>query len=111
MSRDYASLPNVGLADVYPVGVLKTAQSVARALTATGIPNGRRLPAIRREVHREASYLRRQIAARNWRAVRNSFNGYLAEPYAFPDGMTRCGSGWTRRRAINDLLRHYQETR
>ena len=37
----------------------------------------------------------------NWRAVRNYFNGYLAEWHYEPEGVrtVRCGRGWTRRAA------------
>jgi len=31
---------------------------------------------------------------------------HLAEPTPFPDGLGRCGSGWTRRRALASLRRH-----
>ena len=47
------------------------------------------------------SYLSRQAKARNWRAVHNYFNGYLAEA---PVG-SRAGHAWTRRRAYSDLMR------
>ena len=56
---------------------------------------------------RGAAYLRRQIEARNWRAVRNYFNGYLAEWHYPPEGMNhlRCGKGWTRAAARRSLGR------
>jgi hypothetical protein len=49
----------------------------------------------------------RHIRARNWRALKNTFNGYLAEPDEFPPGdyRRRCGTGWTRRRAMRSLYR------
>lgn len=43
------------------------------------------------------------IKARNWRAAKNYFNGYLAEHATLG---TRCGTGWTRGRAYRDLARH-----
>ncbi len=107
----YAALPHVGRTDVYPVGVLHALQIIGRALTVREIPHSKRLPIIRREIRKEARYLRRQIGAHNWRAVRQSFNGYLAEPYTFPGYMTRCGHGWTTKRAIRDLMRHEAATR
>ena len=60
--------------------------------------------------HRIASgvrYLRYQINARNWRAVRNYFNGYLAEWDYPPEGVVihQCGRGWTRRAALRSFGR------
>lgn len=63
----------------------------------------------RRRVRRGLSgYLWRQVKARNWRAVRNYFNGYLAEWHYRPDEvrLTHCGRGWTRRAAIRRLGVH-----
>lgn len=62
----------------------------------------------KRPVHmrRCLRYIARQVRARNWRAVKNSFNGYLAEPYDM-SGVTRCGTGWTKRRAMRSLRRQY----
>ena len=37
------------------------------------------------------------------RNVKNYFNGYLAE-HEFKG--TRCGTGWTKRRAMKDLIHH-----
>jgi hypothetical protein len=56
-------------------------------------------------------YLWGQIKRRNWRAVRNYFNGYLAEWHYCPDGVRhyRCGKGWTRRAALRSLGRHIIE--
>jgi hypothetical protein len=74
--------------DVYPVGLLEAWQH-------------RRIPGKLRSWRR---YLVRQMRAGNWRAVRNSFNGYLAEADG-SWGATRCGHGWTKQRATDDLLR------
>ncbi|QDK01957.1 hypothetical protein SEA_VIBAKI_77 [Arthrobacter phage Vibaki] len=62
----------------------------------------------RRKLRTGFGYLRYQIERRNWRAVRNYFNGYLAEWHYPPEGMLhhRCGKGWTRRAALRDLGRH-----
>ena len=49
------------------------------------------------------------IKRRRWRAVRNMFNGYLAEPVGVSMLWHRCGHGWTKRRALADLARHLQE--
>lgn len=53
-------------------------------------------------------YVRDRATERNWRAVRNYFNGYLAEVDCPPAGLrhTRCGRGWTRRAALSSLGRH-----
>jgi len=50
-----------------------------------------------RKVRREWRYMVRQIKARNWRAVRNTFNGYLCEHDGHPHN---CGRGWTKRAAV-----------
>lgn len=54
------------------------------------------------------SYLAGQIRRKNWRAVRNYFNGYLAEWHYPPEDMrhTRCGRGWTKRLALRSLGIH-----
>lgn len=53
-------------------------------------------------------YLRYQLAQRNWRAVRNYFNGYMAEWQFPPEGLIqhRCGTGWTRKAALRSYGRH-----
>lgn len=47
-------------------------------------------------------YLQRQARARNWRAVRNYFNGYLAE---HRHGGHNAGRGWTKRAALRRVER------
>ncbi|MFD6565361.1 hypothetical protein [Micromonospora profundi] len=89
--------------DIYPVGVLAELLRLRRALTnydtkATGWAVGR----LRAEMRSVAARVRQ----RDWRAVKNKFNGYLAEPTPFPEGVHRCGSGWTKRRAMRSLRRH-----
>lgn len=51
----------------------------------------------RRQLRREWKYLKYQINQRNWRAVRNVFNGYLAEHSSCSHN---CGKGWTQRTAL-----------
>jgi hypothetical protein len=84
---------------VYPVGVLSCLLQAVRALRH-GRPD-----LARQQVRIEARYLRGQTQRKNWRAVRQSFNGYLAEIDYPPTGLnfTRCGTGWTRRRAVRSL--------
>lgn len=92
--------------DIYPVGWLA---ALLRARSCWGhrwlIPQGPREAL--RTFRRELRYDIQQARAGNWRAVKNSFNGYLAEPDEFPPGdyRRRCGSGWTRRRALRSLHR------
>jgi len=49
--------------------------------------------------------LARQARRREWRSMRNHFNGYLAEPQVLPDGLHGCGHGWTQARALRSLNR------
>lgn len=99
--------------DVYRVGVLADLWRAWRVLTVPGAT-----PAVVRNrrgkvrlagsfVGHSWAYGRRQARAGNWRAVRQAFNGYLAEPDDFPPGDYRrqCGTGWTRRRAVRSLRR------
>ncbi len=37
---------------------------------------------------------------------RNYYNGYLAEPYEWPTGVTKCGHAWTKRRAVAKLNKY-----
>lgn len=85
---------------IYAVGLLDHLRTVRGTWKHLG-----RREAIRTLRHR-LGYLRHQIRARNWRAVRNYFNGYLAEPLTHDEAWTRCGHGWTRKRALRDLNRH-----
>jgi hypothetical protein len=82
--------------DVYAVGLWRD----LRQFRASG-----HRPRRVRRLARSLRYPFRQARARNWRAVRNYFNGYLAEPYTMPPGVTRCGRGWTRRGALKDWER------
>lgn len=70
---------------IYPVGVLAAIKH--------------------RRVQSEYRYIRTQVAARKWRAVRQSFNGYLAEIDYPPSALihNHCGHGWTKRRAARRL--------
>jgi hypothetical protein len=101
--------------DVYPVGVLKDLHHAWHCLTARKFPATVGPPSRLWRLSRARISLRyipktiaRHIRSRDWRALKSTFNGYLAEPYHWPqDGtLTRCGSGWTRRRALRSLRRH-----
>lgn len=79
--------------DVYRVGLRRDLHQFR-----TGTRRARRLA-------RALRYPFRQARAGNWGAVRNYFNGYLAEPKTFPPDVARCGTGWTRRGALKDWER------
>lgn len=90
--------------DVYSVGVLHTLQIVGRCLTIRH-PDlaGRRWTTIKREVRKEWRYITGYcLKGRRWRALRNTFNGYLAEHDNHPHN---CGRGWTKRAAIRRVNR------
>ncbi len=59
----------------------------------------------RRSLRGGLRYVARQVKRREWRAVRNYFNGYLAEWHYAPEGVIvwRCGRGWTRKAALRSL--------
>jgi hypothetical protein len=48
--------------------------------------------------------------AGNWRAAKNFFNGYLAEPKHELPNFIRCGSGWTKKRAVRSFWKYYRGT-
>ena len=75
--------------ETYPVGLLS---DIKRKRVRAGIKG----------------YLLYQVKRRNWRAVRNYFNGYLAEWHYCPEGVrpTKCGQGWTKRAALRRLGKH-----
>ena len=96
--------------DVYPVGWLSTLRRVGRALFTR-----RHVRGIRRmawfDVRRQAALTLHRVRHGQWRELKNSFNGYLAEPHHWPDNWPdgkprRCGSGWTQRRALRSLQRN-----
>lgn len=89
-----------GTIDVYPVGVLADLRRSYRALRRC-VPQ--RL--VWSPLRHAARAVARHARARDWRALKSTFNGYLAEPTDWPDGLRRCGSGWTEARALRDLNR------
>lgn len=93
------------LVDVYPVGVLAPLlfiRNAARRRHSGGVRFGLR------RLRGEARYITARARDGNWRAVKNCFNGYLAEPRKWPEdgSLRRCGSGWTKKRAMRSLYRH-----
>lgn len=103
------------IVDVYPVGFVHDVGLIF-AIARVGLYL-RRLPAdcTKLGVNERAtarSVLRARLRGfwstlrRSWRR-RSYWNGFLAEPVDLPDdAWTRCGHGWTRRRALRDLRRH-----
>lgn len=90
------TLPDTHARDItiYPVGLLHDWQIFVHAIDRT---YARRH--LRGSLRREWEW----IKARNWRAAKSYFNGYLAEHATLG---ARCGTGWTRGRAYRDLARH-----
>jgi hypothetical protein len=103
-----------GEVDVYPVGLLSDLRRFRGAVKHQPKPWDRRSVAghpwwrLWRDL--KVGTVER-VRRREWRALKNYFNGYLAEPTPFPDGLRRCGSGWTRRRALASLRRHMDRSR
>jgi hypothetical protein len=100
--------------DVYPVGALSRLLSAWRFLTVRKFPAAVGPPTLAWRIERAYISLRyiwqtvvRHARRRQWRDLKNTFNGYLAEPYEFPPGdyTRRCGTGWTKRRALRSLER------
>lgn len=99
------------MVDVYPVGILRSMIDSRNNLRAWfwHAAATRPVPGYLRLTLR---LMRSQIEQRKWHDLRNNFNGFLAEPLTWPAGGTlhRCGSGWTRKRAIRDLERRYRKS-
>jgi hypothetical protein len=85
--------------DIYSVGVLDAILHDARALAA-GMPAGVKL-----RLPFQLRLLVRQLLHGHWRQARMHLNGYMAEPKQWPEGLERCGTGWTRSRALDSLGR------
>lgn len=76
--------------DVYPVGVLSAWQRVYRAVKR------HRTDVARGILRTECRHVVSEVRKRDWRSLRNSFNGYLAEHQGCAHN---CGRGWTKRAA------------
>lgn len=85
--------------DIYPVGLLDDLRQFVHAIDRRQA---------RRRIRKRLRYPLHQARQGDWRAVKNYFNGYLAEPRDWPDGLKDCGKGWTRGRAYRDLVRRIQ---
>lgn len=86
-----ASATTTPAIDIYPVGLF------ADIKTWAGNPDRK---AARRRLAKD---VRRALSHRTWR--RYLLNGFLAEPRDWPEGLKRCGTGWTRGHALCDLQR------
>lgn len=84
-------------AEVYPVGLLHDLLHWRSGMYSTY-----------RTLWHIRTYLGSKIRQGDWRAVRQFFNGYLAEPTHEDIPWRRCGHGWTRERAMQDLIRHVE---
>jgi hypothetical protein len=85
--------------DVYAVGWLALLLGLGRSIRA------RHLGAIRlslTKIRHQWGVEKIFIRDRNWRAIRNGFNGYVAE---HGDGESDAGHGWTKRAALRRLAR------
>lgn len=91
--------------DVYPVGWLS---ALRRAWAGVRRGNGSesRWYWFSSPLRQQLQFDLHRAREGNWRAVRQSLNGFLAEPQPWPTGLRRCGSGWTRKRALRSLARH-----
>jgi hypothetical protein len=90
--------------DIYPVGLL--------AHLAHWASNPDRREAWRRLFYDVRAHGLSNLRPRRWASLRRwLLNGYLAEPTDWPDGLTRCGTGWTRGRALRDLQRRTDAAR
>lgn len=93
--------------DIYAVGWLADLLYLGRGVRRR---NRHAIGFALRRFRQEARFTATRVREGNWRAVKNSFNGYLAEPTPWPAGLRRCGTGWTKRRAMRSLRRHgYRE--
>lgn len=90
--------------DVYRVGAFKDFYMAWRALTVRPVPLHQWRYA-RRYLKRPFQLSAHYIRVGKWRELKNQWNGFLAEPTPWPTGATRCGSGWTRKRALRSLRR------
>lgn len=107
---DRVIVDGFGEVEVYPVGLMSNICTIRRRLEFFGLSLSSFQP-----LGKTVRYLRFQLRGnsegRNLRAARQHlFNGYLAEPVVWPEDrwLTRCGSGWTRNRAVRDLRRRYR---
>ena len=92
--------------DTYRVGFLYDAWLLYRRLTHPGIERRARggyyVGPWRTFAHGLWAGTGYRIRHRQWRAMRNYFNGWLAE---HPDGASSAGRGWTQRAALRRLRR------
>lgn len=87
--------------DIYPVGWLRALKDY-RSCKRNKLKKHAWV-----HIRREFAYMKIHVKKKNWRALQNQFNGYLAEPIQWPPGEYpkghRCGHGWTQNRALWSL--------
>lgn len=90
--------------DIYAVGWLRVFLRARAAIMQWGPRAGLRMcwP----NFAWQCRYVAGNVRERKWRAVKNTLNGYVAEPRELAEGFTRCGTGWTKARALRSLARH-----
>ena len=107
----------LGEVDVYPVGLMSNICTARRGLRVFGVsreafqPFCKTVRYIRYQLCKTGTGRDLSATGRDLSAIRRYlFNGYLAEPMVWPEDrwLTRCGSGWTRGRAVRDLRRRYR---
>lgn len=100
--------PTFGRVDLYRVGLLAAIVNDwnrIRAIGLMGQRGGRYSKGFLPYLSRQFSMMVREAKSKDWNSLQNTFNGYLAEPVNWPRGLTRCGSGWTKGRALRSLER------
>jgi hypothetical protein len=99
--------------DIYPDGLLADLRRAWRYLTVRRFPTAatvtwrwRRMTALR-IMRGSVRLLARNVRGRQWRELRQYLNGYLAEPYHWPEdgSLSKCGRGWTKAGAMRSLRR------
>lgn len=100
-TQKIVNLPETGLTEVYPVGLQRSIWLASRLVRSGKF----RLAwaELAQELTRELGLLQ----TGNWRSVKLALNGHLAEPREWPSGMRRCGTGWTKKRAIRATQKAY----
>jgi hypothetical protein len=96
------------IVDIYPVGLLAEIQQSRRYKRKWIRPKRafqHLLKAVRHFLKGEW-----KLSYEEWHPFKSYFNGYLAEPDVMPGKLRRCGSGWTRKRALRDLKRRVKKS-
>lgn len=93
----------------YPVGVLRCLLQAHRFVVTPAlwrVQEARQI--VFNSCRHEIRYLHSRAQEGDWRSIKSAFNGFLAE-WNYPPNDSRfrhagrCGSGWTRKRALRSL--------